>query len=85
MKLYTVDNSYVKKLYDVDTEVFYEPIGYDIKPYIGIIIQNNEYDYFIPLTSAKEKHKKWSNVTKTNYIIYELLPTLYYGSEKQTV
>lgn len=61
LKLYTVDNSYVKKLYDVDTEVFYEPIGYDIKPYIGIIIQNNEYDYFIPLTSAKEKHKKWSN------------------------
>lgn len=75
LKLYTVDNSYIKQLYNVDTEVFYEPTGYDIKPYVGIIIQNNNYDYFIPLTSAKEKHKKWNNVTKTNYIIYELLPT----------
>lgn len=74
MKLYTVDNSYLKKLFEADSEVFYEPSGYDIKPYVGIIVQNGIYNYFIPLTSVKEKHKKWNNVTKTNYIIYELLP-----------
>lgn len=73
MKLYTVDNSYIKKLYDIDSEVFYEQVNYDTKPYVGIIIQNDIYDYFIPLTSAKEKHKNWSNVTKTNYIIYEMV------------
>lgn len=44
LKLYTVDNSYIKQLYNVDTEVFYEPTGYDIKPYVGIIIQNNNSD-----------------------------------------
>lgn len=72
MQLYTVNNLYVKQLNQVDSEVFFEPINYDNKPYVGIIVQNNSYDYFIPLTSAKEKHKQWNNVTKTNYIIYEL-------------
>lgn len=60
-------------MYDIDSEVFYEQVNYDTKPYVGIIIQNDIYDYFIPLTSAKEKHKNWSNVTKTNYIIYEMV------------
>lgn len=73
MDFYTVDNSYVKQLYDVDTEVFYDSTNYQNKPYVGIIVQNNNYDYFLPLTSAKNKHKKWKNVTNTNYIIYELL------------
>lgn len=72
MQLYTVSNIYVKQLFQVDSEVFYEPINYDSKPYVGILVQNNTYDYFIPLTSAKNKHKQWNNVTKTNYIIYEM-------------
>lgn len=75
LKFYTVDNTYVKQLYQIDTEVFYESSNYDNKPYVGIIVQNGTYDYFIPLTSAKNKHKKWNNVTKTNYLIYELCPS----------
>ena len=74
MKLYTVDNSYVKQLYLEDSEVFYEPVNYDNKPYVGIIIQNGNIPYFIPLSSAKPKHLKWANVSKTNYLIYEMLP-----------
>jgi protein AbiQ len=74
MRFYTVDNNYVKQLHTIDSEVFYEPVNYDTKPYIGIIIQNGNYPYFIPLSSAKPKHIKWANVTKTNYLIYEMLP-----------
>lgn len=73
MKFYTVNNSYVQQLYQVDSEVFFDPVNYDNKPYVGIIVQNGSYDYFIPLTSAKDKHRKWKNISKTNYIIYELL------------
>lgn len=75
MRFYTIDNNYVKQLYQIDSEVFFEPVNYDTKPYIGIVIQNGSYPYFIPLTSAKPKHKKWANVTKTNYLIYEMLPS----------
>lgn len=74
MKFYTVDNSYVQKLHTIDSEVFYDAVNYQNKPYVGIIVQNGNYDYFIPLISAKNKHKKWKNVTDTNYIVYELLP-----------
>ncbi len=74
MKFYTIDNDYVKKLYQIDHEVFYERLNYENKPYVGIVIQNNNFNYFLPLTSAKPKHKNWNNVSKTNYIIYEMLP-----------
>lgn len=74
MNFYTVDNSYVQELHAIDSEVFYDAVNYQNKPYVGIVIQNGSYDYFIPLTSAKNKHKKWKNVTDTNYVIYELLP-----------
>lgn len=70
MKFYTVDDAYVKCLYSQDNEVFYDT-NYANKPYIGIVVLNNNYHYFIPLTSAKPKHTKWKNITKTNYLIYE--------------
>ena len=40
---------------------------------LGIImgIQNNEY--FIPLTSAKPKHKKWRNVSSSHFLVYETI------------
>ena len=38
---------------------------------MGIIYENQNYNYFIPLTSAKPKHIRWKNVSKSNYVIYE--------------
>ena len=70
MKFYTVDVKYVKHLFQVDSEVFYE-VNYGNKPYMGIICENQNYNYFIPLTSAKPKHIRWKNVSRTNYVIYE--------------
>lgn len=72
MEFYTVDMSYVKALYDTDTEVFYD-IDYEDKPYVGVIVVNSGYNYFIPLTSAKFKHRRWKNVSRDNYVVYEIV------------
>lgn len=73
-EFFTIDNDYVKELYSNDSEVFYDNTpNYKNKPYIGILVSSDDYKYFIPLTSAKLKHKKWKNVSKTNYIIFEMV------------
>lgn len=59
-----IKQSYLKKLHDACSEVYYKPSGYENKPYIGILINKNDRKYVIPLSSAKEKHKTWKNVKK---------------------
>ena len=59
-----IEQSYLKKLHDACSEVYYKPSGYENKPYIGILINKNDRKYLIPLSSAKEKHKTWKNVKK---------------------
>ena len=67
-----IDQSYLKKLHDACSEVYYKPSGYENKPYIGILINKNDRKYVIPLSSAKEKHKIWKNVDKECYLVYEI-------------
>lgn len=70
MKRETIE--YLEKLRQVDSEVFFSlENNYEHKPHVGILVNNEGYNYVIPLTSAKTKHKKWKNVTDSNYIIYE--------------
>ncbi len=59
IKFINIDSDYVKKLYLACPEVYYKSIGYDNKPYIGILINEVNRSYVIPLSSAKEKHKSW--------------------------
>lgn len=59
-----IEQSYLKKLHDACSEVYYKPSGYENKPYIGILINKNDRKYVIPLSSAKEKHKTWKNAKK---------------------
>ena len=59
-----IEQSYLKKLHDACSEVYYKPSGYENKPYIGILMNKNDRKYVIPLSSAKEKHKTWKNVKK---------------------
>lgn len=59
-----IEQSYLKKLHDACSEVYYKPSGYENKPYIGILINKNDRKYVIPLSSAKEKHKTCKNVKK---------------------
>ncbi len=75
-KFVYITTDYLKELYDTDNEVMYIPnSNYECKPHLGILISQNNYNYVIPLTSAKEKHKHWRDVTATNYRIYEIIDT----------
>ncbi len=67
-----IDQNYLKKLHDTCSEVYYKPNGYENKPYIGILVNKNDRKYVIPLSSAKEKHKKWKNIDKECYLVYEM-------------
>ncbi len=67
-----IDQSYLKKLHDACSEVYYKPSGYENKPYIGILINKHDRKYVIPLSSAKAKHKTWKNVDKECYLVYEM-------------
>ena len=55
---YVVDKEYVKFLRKYDNKV--ENIEYDkkLKPYIGILLNINGFNYYVPISSAKEKHYK---------------------------
>ena len=71
---YTVDPDYLEYLNKVDSEVYYNPsYRNSIKPFIGVIVGIENYNYFIPVSSAKEKHKRWRNVSDEHFIIYEVI------------
>ncbi len=48
-------------------------INYKLKPHLGILLNNGGIEYVIPLTSGKDKHKNWANVTASWYRIYEVI------------
>lgn len=58
LKWYVVDKEYVRYLKKFDDKV--ENINYKekLKPYIGILITINETNYYVPISSVKEKHYK---------------------------
>lgn len=58
LKWYVVDKDYVNYLRTFDNRV--ENIDYKtkLKPYIGILVTINDFNYYVPISSAKEKHYK---------------------------
>lgn len=71
---YTIDADYLEFLNSKDSEVYYNAsYRKAVKPFIGIIIDMTECKYFIPLTSAKEKHVKWKNSCDEHFLIYEVI------------
>lgn len=61
LRWYIADKEYVKYLKQFEEKV--ENIEYSekLKPYIGILININGFDYYVPISSVKEKHYKMSN------------------------
>ncbi|MFR4520921.1 MAG: type III toxin-antitoxin system ToxN/AbiQ family toxin [Fusobacterium sp.] len=54
MKLYTINEEYINFL-----KIFSENVKYnknESRPYVGIVLKINEYNYFAPLGSPKLKH-----------------------------
>jgi len=73
-KMVYIDINYLATLHDADKEVMYDPEGnYNKKPHLGILVNNDGYQYVIPLTSAKEKHRNWKDVGPTNFRVYEII------------
>lgn len=71
---YTIDSDYLEYLSEIDQEVYFNSsYGYSTKPFVGIIVGIKQFKYFIPLTSAKEKHKIWKNVTDEHFLVYEII------------
>lgn len=71
---YTIDAEYLRFLNEKDSEVYYNASYKNaIKPFVGVIINIAEYKYFIPMTSVKEKHKRWKNVCDEHFLIYEVI------------
>ena len=66
-----INQDYLKYLHEYCSEVYYKSIGYDNKPYLGILINETQSQYVIPLSSAKEKHKSWKNIESDRFLIYE--------------
>ena len=58
LKWYIADKEYVNYLRQFDEKV--ENIEYNtkLKPYIGILITINDFNYYVPISSVKEKHYK---------------------------
>lgn len=58
LKWYVVDKEYIRYLKEFDDKV--EDINYinRFKPYLGIIISINGTNYYVPVSSVKDKHYK---------------------------
>lgn len=61
LRWYVADKEYVKYLRQFEDKV--ENIEYNekLKPYIGIVININGFDYYVPISSVKQKHYKMSD------------------------
>lgn len=71
LKFINISQDYLKYLHDQCSEVYYKQFNYDNKPYLGILINNENNQYVIPLSSAKEKHKLWKNTDTNRFLVYE--------------
>ena len=59
LKLYTVDDNYINFLHQSEEKVMYNKS--QKRPYVGIVFNINELNYFVPLTSPKAKHEIMGN------------------------
>lgn len=76
LEFYTVNLDYLEYLSKIDSEVYYVP-SYRAtnhqKPFLGTIVGLSNYDYFIPIASAKPKHLNWNLTSDSHYIIHEII------------
>ncbi len=59
--LVTVNSRYCDYLRNYDDRVSYNAQQKDLRPFVGVLFQINEYQYFAPLSSPKAKHLRMKN------------------------
>lgn len=68
---YTINKEYIKYLSKYDSHVSYnkDEIGHT-RPYLGIVLEIENFNYFVPLYSYKEHYKKYKN-NSSFFFIYD--------------
>lgn len=56
LKLYYINQDYISYLRKFDSKVFYNKRT--TRPYVGVVVIHNGFNYFAPLASPKPKHQK---------------------------
>ena len=55
---YIVDKKYIEYLKNFDDKIQNVDYKLNLKPFIGIVIKINNFDYYVPISSPKPKHYK---------------------------
>lgn len=61
MDWYIVDKEYINYLKQFDPRVGYVEYGERLKLHVGILLTVGEFNYYVPISSAKPKHQRMSN------------------------
>ena len=61
LKLVKLDTDYCNYLRKYDSKVPYNAGTKDLRTFIGVLFMVEKCEYFAPLSSPKEKHKKLKN------------------------
>ena len=61
MNWYVVDKPYIQYLVQFDSRVGYVEYGERLKLHIGTLLTVNDYNYYVPISSGKQKHLHMSN------------------------
>lgn len=66
---YILDNDYTDFLKRYDDKVVHNDYNNGIKPYVGIVININDFNYYVPISSPKEKHNKYYKESGINKML----------------
>lgn len=58
LRIYEIKSEYIQYLANYQKHIFLQTDGRDKRKYIGVVLEVNELNYFAPLSSYKDKHKK---------------------------
>lgn len=73
-RFYMVSTQYLRYLYQYDTEIVYSAsFEQDGKNLTGILTTIHGFMYFIPLLSAKSKHKNWPDYSDKAFRVTEIV------------
>ena len=61
MNWYVAEKNYIQYLRQFDSKVGYIDYGSRLKLYLGIILSVGDFFYYVPISSAKKKHKNMKN------------------------
>ena len=77
MNWYIINKDYIKFLQTFDSKVGFVEYGDKTKLHIGVLLEINDYKYYVPISSPKEKHKRMNNGLDFHKLIDPLTNTFY--------